>query len=120
MAQRVRYREFESTRRNNGFGRFLDEDQIAKRHAFDTADLLRMMPGVRIVGSGWEAKAVSSRGHSFRGECEMNVVIDGIQNQDISLIEPTDIGALAVFPGSACAPPFYDHGCGAIVIWTKR
>jgi hypothetical protein len=120
IAQRVRYREFERTKRNNGFGRFLDEDQIAKRHAFDTADLLRMMPGVRLVGSGWDMKAVSSRGYSLHGACEMNVVIDGMQNQDINLISPTEIGALAVFPGSAGAPPFYDHGCGVIVIWTKR
>lgn len=122
VARRSRYREFERNRRNGGFGRYLTEDDIEKRHAFQTTDLLRATPGFRISGSGFDAKVYSSRaGVSLSGRsCEVNVVIDGMQHQDINWLQPSDIGAMEVYAGQAGAPIQYDHVCGAIVIWTKR
>ena len=123
VAQRSRYREFEQQRKvGSGFGRFLTEDDIAKRNVFQVTDLLRMMPGFRIVGSGSNAKVVSSRGiTSLSGRsCEANVVIDRMQHQDINWLHPSDIGAMEVYAGPAGAPIQYDHVCGLIVIWTKR
>ena len=122
VARRSRYPEFERRAGHSGFGRFLTEDQIAERHPFDTSDLLRMMPGFRIQGSGLDARVVSSRGPlSFRGDaCPTNIVIDGIQHQDINLISPSDVGALEAYPGQAGAPVQYDASCGVVVLWTKR
>ncbi|HEX4936472.1 MAG TPA: carboxypeptidase-like regulatory domain-containing protein, partial [Gemmatimonadaceae bacterium] len=40
-------REFDE-RRKRGFGTFLDEDAIAKRHPIYVADLVRMTPGVQV------------------------------------------------------------------------
>jgi hypothetical protein len=122
VARRSRYRDFERNRKNGGFGRFLTEDEIEKRHAFQTTDLLRATPGFRISGSGFDAKVYSSRaGLSLSGRsCEVNVVIDGMQHQDINWLQPSDIGAMEIYPGQAGAPVQYDHVCGAIVIWTKR
>jgi hypothetical protein len=121
IARRSRYREFERNRRN-GFGRFLTEDDIEKRHAFQTTDLLRTVSGFRVMGSGFDAKVYSSRGRtSFSGQgCETNIVIDGMQHQDINWLQPTDIGAMETYTGPAGAPPLYDSACGVIVIWTKR
>ena len=121
VARRSRYREFERNRKN-GFGKFLAEDEIEKRHPFETSDLVRTMTGFRIMGSGFDAKVYSSRGRvSLSGSgCETNVVIDGMQHQDINWLQPSDIGAIEAYAGPSGAPLFYDSACGVIVIWTKR
>jgi hypothetical protein len=121
VARRSRYREFERNRRS-GFGRFMTEDDIEKRHAFETTDLLRTVSGFRVSGTGTDAKVYSSRGRiSLSGQgCETNVVIDGMQHQDINWVQPSDIGAIEAYAGPAGAPLFYDSTCGVIVIWTKR
>lgn len=120
VAQRSRYREFEQ-RRKNGFGRYLDQAAIEKQHPLETSDLFRMMPGFRVVGFGIDAHVVSTRGAvSFSGSCTPNIVIDGIQHQDINLISPDAIGAIEAYPGPAGAPMQYDSACGVVVIWTKR
>jgi hypothetical protein len=122
IAQRSRYREFESNRKR-GFGRYFDEGDIAKRNAFHSADLFRMVPGLRVVrdASGFESRVVSSRGSGLRGTCEMAVVIDGMPDQNINFINPSDIGAMEVYVSAAETPPQYSRGqCGTIVIWTKR
>jgi hypothetical protein len=83
--------------------------------------MVRLMPGFRIIGNGLDARVVSSRGQiSLRqGECTANVVIDGMQHQDINLLSPRDIGALEVYAGPG-APMQYNSPCGVVVIWTKR
>ncbi len=116
VAQRTRYREFEQNKRSPN-GRFLSEDQIADRHAFDTSDLLRVVPGFRVTGLGFDAKVVSTRAGK---PCPPNVVIDNFPNQDINLIRPMDIGAMEIYNGLVGGPPGTNRGCGVIVIWTKR
>ncbi|MEO6529233.1 MAG: carboxypeptidase regulatory-like domain-containing protein [Gemmatimonadaceae bacterium] len=119
VARRSRYGEFEQHRKQ-GFGTFLGIDDIERRHASMTSDLIRMMPGLRVVGFGLEAQVISGRGASLSGPCKVNIVIDGISYQDINLVNPGDIGAIAVYRQGQPAPMMYDRGCGAIVIWTKR
>lgn len=121
LAQRSRYREFDAHRKRNGFGTFLTEDEIDRRHPFQTSDLFLMIPGFRVTGSGLDAKVVSSRGvSSLTGKCEVNVVIDGMPRQDINLLHPTSIGGMEIYREGQPAPVQYDRGCGVIVIWTKR
>jgi hypothetical protein len=120
-ARRARYPEFERRRKAAGFGRFLDEADIERLHPFDTSDLFRTMPGVRVVGSGIDTKLISSRGSGFGGRaCPMNVVINGIQHQDINLIDPASVGAIELYASSVGAPLQYDAFCGVVVIWMKR
>ena len=121
VAQRSRYREFEN-RRKGGFGRYLDESQIEKQNPMETSDLFRTIPGFRVEGSGIDARLVSTRGSiSLRSSgCPTNVVIDGIQHQDVNLLNPTNVGAIEAYPGPAGAPLQYDSACGVVVIWTKR
>jgi hypothetical protein len=47
-------------------------------------------------------------------------VINGIQHQEINLLDPTDVGAIEAYPGPAGAPMQYDSACGVVVIWMKR
>ncbi|MDQ6633379.1 MAG: TonB-dependent receptor plug domain-containing protein, partial [Gemmatimonadota bacterium] len=122
VARRSQYRDFEKRARRGGFGRFLTEEDLEKRNLHEMTDLVRTMPGFRVEGAGFNAKVVSSRGpSSFRqAACETNVVIDGLQHQDINLIAPQDVGAMEAYSSSVSAPMQYDSHCGVIVIWTKR
>jgi hypothetical protein len=121
LAQRSRYREFEDHRKRHGFGKFLNEVEIERRHAFETSDLLRMIPGFRVVGYGIDAQVVTTRGvTSMSGPCEVNVVLDGMQHQDINLIHPTSIAGIEAYPAGMLGPMEYDGRCGLIVIWSKR
>ncbi|MEO5815514.1 MAG: carboxypeptidase regulatory-like domain-containing protein [Gemmatimonadaceae bacterium] len=120
VAQRNKYKEFEQHRRSPA-GRFFTEEQIAARHAFDTSDLFFTVPGFRVIGSGFDARIASTRGATgFGKSCMPNVIIDNMQNQDINLIRPNDIGAIEAYNDVAGGPPGANHGCGVIVIWTKR
>lgn len=122
VAQRSRYREFERNRKN-AFGQFLTGEDIERRNAFEVSDLLRTTLAFRVVGQGFDAKVMSGRGRISvltQAGCMTNVVIDGIQHQDINFLQPSDIGAMEMYAGPAGAPPQYDSVCGLIVIWTKR
>jgi hypothetical protein len=121
LARRSRYREFEEHRKRNGFGRFLDSDEIARRNPFQMSDLIRVIPGFRVSGFGIDATVTSARGvTSISGQCPVNIVMDGMQNQEINLIHPSSVGALEAYPAGGPTPPEYNGKCGVIVIWTKR
>jgi hypothetical protein len=121
LARRSRYREFEEHRKSGGFGTFLTEEDIERRRPFESSDLFRMIPGFRVSGYGLDAQVLSSRGvSSMSGPCRVNIVIDGMSNQDINLIHPSSIGAMEVYRPGQPAPVQYDSRCGAIVVWSKR
>jgi hypothetical protein len=122
LARRSRYREFEERRKRGGFGTFLTEEDIERRHPFESSDLFRMIPGFRVSGYGLDAQVQSSRGVGsiLMGPCKVNIVLDGMANQDINLIHPSSIGAMEVYRVGQPAPVQYDSRCGLIVIWTKR
>ena len=122
IATRSRYTEFNRNRRSAA-GRFFDEEAIAQRDAFRTTDLLRGVPGLRLVPNpaGFGDLVMSTRGSGWSSRCAMSVVIDGVQGEDINDIIPSEIGAMEVYSSPNGAPPQYVHGdCGVIVIWTKR
>jgi hypothetical protein len=50
----------------------------------------------------------------------VNIVMDGMQHQEINLIHPSSVGAIEAYPAGGPVPPEYDGRCGVIVIWTKR
>jgi Carboxypeptidase regulatory-like domain/TonB-dependent Receptor Plug Domain len=122
VAQRSRYREFEQ-RRRGGFGRYFGEEDIERRRPFDVSDLVRDLPGFRVVGFGADATVSSTRattsewGVPCRGA---NIVIDGMQHQEINWLRPEQVGAIEVYSSTAGAPAQYDRRCGLVVIWTKR
>ena len=123
LAQRSRYREFEFNRRANRFGKFFTIDSIEKRNPLFASDLFRAVPGFRVTGFGLDAVVGSSRGVSSLGgsaSCSANVVIDGMEHQEINLINPYDIGAMEIYRPGEPAPAQYRSRCGVIVIWSRR
>ena len=123
IARKSMYPEFTRNKKSSPVGKFFDEDAIARRNAQRTSDILRTIPGLKVVPSptGFGDVVVSSRGAGWSAHCAMSVVIDGVQGEDLNDIVPADIGAMEVYVSSIGAPPMYVKGdCGVIVIHTKR
>jgi hypothetical protein len=123
VARRSLYTDFETRRRSlAGLGKFLNEQEIDRRAPQDVSDLIRPLVGFLVRGAGLDATVTTRRGAiSFLGgECKANIVIDGMQHQDINLLHPIDVGAIEAYSGPAGAPPMYDSSCGLIVITTRR
>jgi len=114
LAQRSRYPEFEQHRRMNGFGIFLTPEDVARQTSFETSEMLRALPGFVVMGNGLDAKVLDRR-----ALCATNIVINGMPDQDINLLHPSDIGAMEIYRTGQPMPAQYDRGCGAIVIWSK-
>ena len=114
--------EFDQAKKR-GFGYFLGPEQIERRNVFDSAELLRTVPGLQVVPSGFgRSRVVSSR-----GGCSPTIVVDGMRFSDPQttldeVVRPDDIAAIAVYRSAAETPAEYQGfgGCGAIVVWTKR
>ena len=127
VGQRSRYREFDSRARAGAFGRFLRADDIAHKNPLLTSDLVRQLPGFRIMRRGTsdlDVEVIGSSGDitslSRPGPCYANIVIDGVPNQMINWIDPGSIAGMEIYAGPAGAPVQYRSSCGTILIWTKR
>ena len=109
---------FQNRRRTLG-GTFMDRQDIEDRGPLVFTDLLRMVPGARVV-------PVSNYGHGvlFRGGCAPSIVIDGVRlspTRDLdALLQPMDVEALEVYTGAFLPAEFGPTPCGAIVVWTRR
>lgn len=109
---------FESRRRALG-GTFFTRDDIERRNPHQFTDLLRLVPGARVV-------PVSPFGHGvlFRGRCIPGVWVDGVHvlnTMDLdSFIRPEDLEAVEVYTGAHLPVEFGPSPCGAIVVWTRR
>lgn len=125
--------EFE-TRRAQGVGQFLTQEDIERKGSVQIADYLRSMRGIEVSRQTSEAFAgniaLSRReGGSYgegSGACALQVVLDGIIlprffNLDL-LPSPKQISGVEVYSGAATVPPQFggpDRRCGLIAIWTR-
>ena len=109
---------FESRRRTLG-GTFFTREYMDQRVLLQFTDLMRMVPGVRVV-------PVYPYGHSvrFRGQCIPSVWVDGtrvISTTDLdSFLRPDDLEAVEVYSGAQLPAQFGPTACGAIVVWTRH
>ena len=118
VAIRSRYREFNELLTHRHFGIFIGPEEMEWRKRVSYAsDVIRMIPGFRISGEGIKGEVLSSRGS---GSCMPNIVINDMEKQSINDVAASQIGAIAAYRAGEIAPRFYDRGCGAILIWTKR
>lgn len=115
--------EFES-RKRGGFGRFLDQDDIARRKVFSTSDHFRTMPGM-LVTRGRYGEEVLMRGAN--GPCIPSVFVDGLRveaahTQINELIPPHLLLAVEAYTSRILVPPQFQtlNGCGSLVLWTKQ
>ncbi len=118
-ARTGRFDEF-YRRRAAGNGTFLTREDIDKRQAQKSEDLLRLVTGIRIRYRGMTPFVQFLR-------CDyVNVYIDGIRShdafRDYFSLSPLDIEAIEVYHGIATVPPEFSpepNDCAAIVVWTR-
>jgi hypothetical protein len=112
--------------RINGQGIYMDRAELEKRRTPRLSDVLRRMPGVRIV-TDRAGRAMLRMGRSSMGrDCPPEFWIDGIRAQFLGVddVPVSDIEALEVYRGPSGMPPefnsrFTNSQCGAVIIWTR-
>jgi len=117
-AMNARLREFHDHRARARFGSFFDADDIVKRHPRYLSDLMRFVPGSRLI-PGRIGSVVRLRG------CRPLLWIDGIRVPGAELDEVVnmqDVAAVEVYNSFAGIPAQYvdrNTNCGAVVVWLK-
>ena len=112
--------------RLNGHGIYVDRADLDKIRTPRLSDVLRRMPGVRIV-TDRAGRLMLRMGRSSMGrDCPPDFWIDGVRAQFLGVddVPVTDIEALEVYRGPSGLPPEFNSRltnaqCGAVVIWTR-
>ncbi len=106
-------------RRQRLRGTFLTREDIEASNPYEFTDLLRPLPGVRLVPTSTLGNRVF-----FRGGCVPDLWLDGTHiatTTDIdSFLRPEDLEAVEVYRGPELPGEFGTNLCGAIVAWTRR
>jgi len=111
-------------RRKQGYGTFLDAEQIERRAPQQFSDLLRATRGVQVSTSGASGTQILMEGNSPKVVCEPLLVLDGqhvpLHGMNINDLIPSHIvRAVEIYPRRMEAPPeFQSLECGTIVVWT--
>lgn len=120
-------------RRDNAMGYFIDAERIVEEKPSRATDLLRNIPGLRLMWSDeLHADVVGARrGFGWSGAfCPMRIVLDGwpLEGSEAlgidHFVSPAEIIGVEVYPnaGGAGAPVRYrgpESYCGIIMIWTR-
>ncbi len=113
-------------RQKRGMGRFMSEEDIARRAPISITDVFRTMPGISVVPNG------TGFGYALqgRGGCAPDVFVDGMRVFDGAtdldqIVRPSDVGGVEVYNSAATVPPQFITGagtgsCGVVAVWTKR
>lgn len=119
VAINSRYTEFEQHRKTSIFGRFLGEKEMEwQRRMPYASDIIEKFPMFRVYGEGPKAVVIDP---TFYPPCKVNVVVDGMERQEINDTPAFIIGAMELYRAGMPMPAeIIGNGCGAIVIWTKR
>lgn len=106
-------------RRQSSRGTFLARQDIESANPQEFTDLLRTLPGIRLVPTGTFGNQVY-----FRGGCTPDLWLDGAHvgsTVDIdSFLRPEDLEAVEIYRGPDLPGEFGSNLCGAIVAWTRR
>ncbi len=127
-------------RERMGLGHFVGPEDLERRPAIFTTDLLRMMPGVRVLTQNGIAGGISRypvmsyamRSNLVGGMCYPRVYVNGAVMERggstppfssfDNLVSPSELGAMEVYSSPAEMPAQYAGltACGVILIWTKQ
>jgi TonB family protein len=114
-------------RKQRGVGHFFTRDDLEKQNQTNMVDVLRMTPGVRVVGQG-----MSNRGIRFRdSRCPPLTWLDGFPlyagEYDLDAVDPRTFAGVEVYNGSASVPIEFqgnqvvsNSSCGTIVLWSRQ
>jgi len=106
-------------RRASLSGTFITREEIEDRRPFRFTDLLRTVPGARLVPARHLGYQVL-----LRGGCVPVLVMDGLRigaDPELDLfVQPADVEAVEIYHSPNVPVEFGINTCGAIVVWTRR
>jgi hypothetical protein len=115
-------------------GTYLRRADLDALQATRVSDVMRRVPGARVIDSSGVLLIASSRGYKedlpkgkSMAPCVMRVGIDGQIREPsfpINSIDPVHIHGIEVYSGPATIPPEFggmrtDSFCGLVMIWTR-
>lgn len=109
-----------------GVGHVITREAIEGRHPRTVADVLRMLPRIRIGVSQADPHRQTVTMMSSGRPCQPQVYVDGVQMRaaggTVDMVEAQDLEGVEVYRGFAEMPPEYvdESGCGVVLLWTKR
>jgi hypothetical protein len=126
-------------RRTLGHGRFIERRDIEERNPRETSDLLRGLPGVRVLRSRsgtdveFRQSGILSLNRRPDSTCRPPVFLDGLiishpralpdERYDLDSLLHGDIEAIELYSGPAQVPAQYggaSSACGVLLIWTRH
>jgi len=111
-----------------GFGHFVTRQQIEQRNPMNLSDMMRMIPGARLVPlrGGGQSTLRFSRAQMGNRDCPPQYWVDGVKawNLNIDDIVPQDVEGIEVYSGASTVPPQFNTKegttiCGVVLIWTR-
>jgi hypothetical protein len=124
-AQTSHWLDLFQRRRGSNHGAFFTRDDIVRKGARLGTDIVRMVPGVRLVPvrGGGAYQVVMTRGAGARSCLPTMFVHNVPYSGTLDDFIADDIEALEVYVGISEIPPELDKNgrgvCGAIVVWTR-
>ena len=110
-------------RRERGMGRYIGKEELDRRNAIRTTDVLRGVPGLAI-SSSMRGSAIRIRG----SRCDPLIWIDGTPALagylDIDNFQPNSLEGIEVYSGVSTVPvelrgPRGEESCGVIALWSR-
>jgi hypothetical protein len=118
-------------RRKQGFGHFVDAEEIYRRKDSYLSSLIRSIPGVNVqycprsvcMDAGYVVVAAGSS-LSMNSGCRMRIFLDGmlVKNEDIDRMSVRALEGVEAYPRNAGVPPQYagtGSACGVLLLWTR-
>jgi hypothetical protein len=119
---------FMRRKRYGGAGRFMSEDDIAKRNPVAVVDIFRSMPGIMIARDSDYKEILVQRSMTnfYNPFCRVAVYVNGISltdpNVDMlnSYLRPSELLGIELYHGGSAPSEFSKrNGCGSLVIWLR-
>ena len=120
--------EFLKRKQHSGAGRFITEEDIAKRNPVAAVDLFRTMTGIMIARDDNQYDILVQRSMSSFANpyCRVAVFVNGVALRDPTVddlngyLRPSQILGIEVYDGGSAPMEFSKrNGCGSVVIWTR-
>jgi hypothetical protein len=119
-------------RRKQGFGRFVDAEEIYRRKDSYLSSLMRSIPGVNVMYCNGLPECMD-RGYmlvanggalSMNSSCKIQLYLDGVRvaNEDIDRLSVRALEGVEAYPRSAGVPPQFagtGSACGVVLLWSR-
>lgn len=125
-------------RLSSGLGVYITRDQIVARNPNRVSDLLRDVPGLEVVASGYGTRPFVRVARATGIACATQIFVDGflinkrgfdaggfglVDMRIDDVVFPASVEGIEIYRGLGTIPPEFlnpDAECGVIAIWTRR